>query len=181
MTDEGLSRARAVLRRQGLPGLLFVLLIGASLMAGLFLALRAPQRPAAPAPAPTLTQPTAPAVAATPPITRITITPAAPTPADEPPAGDDLAALVNGRPLGRAALETMAAADRAMTQLLGQPMPDGQDVLERLVNGELVWQAAQAAGFVASEAEASAALDAILAAGRKSRGDLAAALAANGL
>lgn len=181
MTDEGASRTRTASWRRGLPGLISVLLIGAGLIVGLLVALRAPQPPAAPPPAPTVTQPAFPAVATAAPTARITTLPFTPTPAGAASAGDDLAALVNGRPLGRQALETMVAADRAMAQLLGQPPPDGRDVLERLVNGELVWQAAQAAGFVASEAETSAALDAILAAGRASRADLEARLAANGL
>jgi len=97
-------------------------------------------------------------------------------------------ARVNGRPLDRQALQTLIAADRAMAQLLGQPMPDGRDALERLINGELVWQAAQAVGYVASDAQVSAALDAILTSHGRSRADLTteadgrpSPLAANGL
>jgi len=195
VTPEQGSSFSSALRRKGLLGLV-VLLIGAGLIFGLFALIQTPQQPVAsatrrvlgagatatslPTPATPTALPSATALTGE----KVTIMRFTPTPgaAGNAPAADrDPVAQVNGRPLDRQALQTLAAADRAMAQLLGQPMPDGRDVLERLVNGELVWQAAQTAGYVAPEAQVAAALDAILAGQRKSQADLAASLAANGL
>jgi hypothetical protein len=53
-----------------------------------------------------------------------------------------LVARVNDQELDRSQLEQTLAADRAMADLFGQPLPDESTALDRLVNGELVWQAA---------------------------------------
>jgi len=195
VTPEQGSSFSSALRRKGLLGLV-VLLIGAGLIFGLFVMIQTPQQPVAsasrrvlgagatatslPTPALPTALPSATALTGE----KVTIMRFTPTPgaaANASSADSNSVAQVNGRPLDRQALQTMAAADRAMAQLLGQPMPDGRDVLERLVNGELVWQAAQAAQYAAPEAQVRAALDAILAGQRKSQADLAASLAANGL
>lgn len=180
------------LRRKGLLGLA-VMLIGAGLIFGFFLALQTPQQPVASA-SPRVLGTGATAISLSTPAlptflpsataesdAKVTIMRFTATPAGAAPADHDLVAQVNGRPLDRQLLQTMVAADRAMAQLLGQSMPDGRDVLERLINGELVWQAAQVGRFVVAEAQATTALEAILAANQKSRADLEARLAANGL
>jgi cytochrome c biogenesis protein CcmG/thiol:disulfide interchange protein DsbE len=184
----------SALRRKGLLGLV-VLLIGVGLIFGLFVVIQSPQQPVAPAaprvpgagatatslPTPALPTARPSATESSEKVTIMRFTPTPGAPANASPADGDPVAQVNGRPLDRRALHTLAAADRAMAQLLGQPMPDGRDVLERLVNGELVWQAAQSAQYTAPEGQVAAALDAILAGQRKSQADLAASLAAQGL
>jgi thiol-disulfide isomerase/thioredoxin len=104
-----------------------------------------------------------------------------PVPTQTPEPDADVVAIVNGRMLDRNTLEIMQAADRAMAALLTQPQPAGDDVLERLVNGELVWQAAQAAGFAIEELHINQQLQGFLAARDKSMADLESALSANGL
>lgn len=51
---------------------------------------------------------------------------------------------INGRIVTLETVQTMAHIDQAMSDLLGAPADP--DLLERAVNGELVWQAAQQAG-----------------------------------
>lgn len=193
MTDNWLSSAssargsgrgrQTTLWRRGRLGLIG-LLIGIGLIVGLFALLRMPASPSsAPLtsrnrgefPTQTVTTPTVVAVATA------HLMPTSAAVATATPADGALVAQVNGRPLDRQALQTMVAADRAMAQLLGRPTPDGRDALERLINGELVWQAAQAERFAVPPEEATTTLEAILAANQKSRAELEARLAANGL
>jgi peroxiredoxin len=93
----------------------------------------------------------------------------------------EVIAQVNGRIVGRETLQVMLAADRAMADLLGQPLPSGDEVLDRLVNEELVWQAAQAAGVDLEEDRVAQALQDFLTARGRSMADLEQALAAHHL
>jgi len=97
-----------------------------------------------------------------------------------PDLAPDVVARVNDRTIRQDELRRMQAADRAMAELLGQS-PTGDDVLERLVNGELVWQAAEAAGFALEEGQVTQSLQGFLAARGKPMTALEQALAANGL
>jgi len=90
-------------------------------------------------------------------------------------------AQVNDQTITRQVLQVMQAADQAMTELLGQPLPVGDDALDRLVNSELVRQAAQADGFVLEEDYIVQQLQDFLGARDKSIEDLQSALAANDL
>jgi peroxiredoxin len=83
-----------------------------------------------------------------------------------------LVARVNDQELDRSQLEQTLAADRAMAALFGQPLPDESTALDRLVNGELVWQAAQASGFTLTADEVSQALEDFLTANGKSLAEL---------
>ncbi len=191
MTDNRFSSAssargsgrQTTLLRRGRLGLIG-LLIGIGLIVGLFALLRMPASPSS-APLtsrnrgefPTQTVATPTVVAAA----TAHLTPTSSAAATATPADGALVAQVNGRPLDRQALQTMVAADRAMAQLLGRPTPDGRDALERLINGELVWQAAQAERFAVPPEQVTTTLEAILAANRKSRAELETRLTANGL
>ena len=75
----------------------------------------------------------------------------------------------------------MWTADLAMAELLGQPPPSADDLLDRLVNGELVRQAAGAAGFVLEEDQVDQQLQNFLATKGKSMADLESSLAAHDL
>jgi len=91
----------------------------------------------------------------------------------------DVVAQVNGQIIDREVLQAMQASDRAMIELLGGTSPSGNDVLDRLVNGELVWQAAQVAGFALDQDRIDQQLQDFLAAKGKSMAELEPALAAN--
>ncbi len=92
---------------------------------------------------------------------------------------DEVVAVVNGQTVGHHSLWVMQAADRAMTELLNQPVSSGDDVLDRLVNGELVRQAAQAASFVLEEDQVDQQLQDFLTSRGKSGADLESVLQAN--
>ncbi len=104
-----------------------------------------------------------------------------PAPTQAPSPAADVVAQVNDQTIGRQALQAMQAADRAMTELLDQPLTVGDDVLDRLVNAELVRQAAQADGFALEEDHIAQQLQDFLATRGKSTEDLESALAANDL
>lgn len=76
------------------------------------------------------------------------------------------AALVNAEVIPQADWERTTALDRVMSLLAGQPAPDAEATLERLINERVVLQAAAAAGFgfQPGEAEAQARLAALQAA-----------------
>jgi cytochrome c biogenesis protein CcmG/thiol:disulfide interchange protein DsbE len=99
----------------------------------------------------------------------------------EPLPGTDVVAQVNDQAITRQVLRTVRAADRAMAELLGQPLPADDEVLDRLMNAELVRQAAQADGFVLEENHIVQQLQDFLEARDKSIEDLKSALAANDL
>jgi len=180
-------------RRKILSGLV-VFLIGIGLLVGLFVILQAPQQPAvssfapnsavapthASAPVPAKTIPPSPTGASEKVINQ-RITPAPDRVAKPSTPDGEIVAEVNGQILTRQNLRVMQATDRAMAQLLGGAPPTDADVLERLVNGELVWQAAQAAGFTVADAEVTQALAELLAGQRRSLADLERALSASGL
>jgi thiol-disulfide isomerase/thioredoxin len=167
--------------------------VGIGLVLALFALIQALQRPvmlsqavagetAAPTSTPMSTRRASPTASAAPParstpVHAATVRPLAPTIDSDA----DTVAEVNGQRLDRRALQLMAAADRAMSQLFGQPLPAESELVDRLVNAELVWQVAQAAGFSVPAAQVSQALDAILAARGKTRTDLARVLAEAGL
>lgn len=72
---------------------------------------------------------------------------------------DTIVALVNDAPITDTVVQEMQAADIAIAQMLRRPTSDTQTaLLARVVNGELVWQAAQNAGFVVSATDAATAL-----------------------
>lgn len=113
-----------------------------------------------------------------------------PTEVPAPDTGPDdishVVAEVNGQILDQQMLQMMQAADRAMAALLDQPPPSGHDtstmlstgLLDRLVNGELVWQAAQAAGFALDQEQVDRQLRDFLAARDKSMAELESAVTA---
>jgi cytochrome c biogenesis protein CcmG/thiol:disulfide interchange protein DsbE len=71
----------------------------------------------------------------------------------------DTVARVNGAALSVTMLTTIQLADAAVARLLGQPSSSEHDsLLDRLINGEIVAQAARADGFTLSEAEVDNAL-----------------------
>ncbi|MBX3052027.1 MAG: redoxin domain-containing protein [Caldilineaceae bacterium] len=75
------------------------------------------------------------------------------------PSGPTPLAVVNGTDITSRALADAQAIDRAMGHLLGVAIPtDAQAVLERLVNGLLVTQAAQQASFSLTDAQVDTAL-----------------------
>lgn len=80
-----------------------------------------------------------------------------PSPASGEPS--DTVARVNGASLSTNMLTTMQLADAAVARLLGQPLSSERDsLLDRLINGEIVAQAARSAGFTLSEADVDNAL-----------------------
>ncbi len=88
-------------------------------------------------------------------------------------------AVVNDTPLDAEALADALAIDRAMGRLLGVEIPAApQAVLERLVNGRLVAQAAEGASFALDEAQIDTALTNLLAGAGQDEAALADALAA---
>jgi peroxiredoxin len=96
-------------------------------------------------------------------------------------AGTDIVVSINGRPIGQDTLRLMQAADQAMATLLGQPVPTGHDLIDRLVNGELVRRAAEAAGFTLPASQISNALQDFLTARNKTLADLEERLTAHTL
>ena len=92
-----------------------------------------------------------------------------------------MVALVNEQAITLQALQGVLAADWAMDDLLGQSLPADDDVVHRLVNTELVGQAAQAAGFVLEEDYIAQHLQDFLEARDKSMDDLTSALMPRGL
>ncbi len=106
--------------------------------------------------------------------------PDAVTAMDIPP--ENVVALVNDEIIDLAALNTMRAADLAMADLLAQPTSGDDDaLLERLINGALVNQAAQDAGFSLTDGQIAQSLTGFLSQHGKSVDDLQVALAARGL
>ncbi|MBL8056756.1 MAG: redoxin domain-containing protein [Anaerolineales bacterium] len=85
------------------------------------------------------------------------------------------AALVEGQAISVADWQRTAALDQVMSTLAGQPPPAAEATLERLINEQLVLQAATAAGFQTSAGAAEA--EARLAALQQSWGADAAAVA----
>ncbi len=86
---------------------------------------------------------------------------------------------INGRIVTLETVQTMAHVDQAMSDLFGAPSTP--DLLDRAVNGELVWQAAQAAGEPAAAPVSDADLAAWLNQAGRSQAELAAALDAHGI
>ena len=99
----------------------------------------------------------------------------------EPAAPLDAVAIVNDHAIDAATARVTLDSDRAMARLLKQPPPDESDILDRLINRELILQAAEAAGFSKSPAEIDEALAAFLARQQLSARALNEALAAEGI
>ncbi|MCP4166404.1 MAG: redoxin domain-containing protein [Chloroflexi bacterium] len=78
------------------------------------------------------------------------------------PGDDQIVALVNGLPIVFETVYTMQGADRALSSLLGRSTSTA-NVLDRLINGELVQQAASQADFVIAQSEVETALSDFLA------------------
>ena len=89
-----------------------------------------------------------------------------------------LVATVNGHALSVDDLQKANGIDSAMQRLFALENNANDDTLKRLINQELVWQAATAAGFAISTASLEETLHAILAQKGKSLSDLQSALAA---
>ncbi len=90
---------------------------------------------------------------------------------------DEIIAEVNNVPLSKQMLQIVLDADHAIGLLLNTTVAVDRTVaLERLVNGELVRQAAQPAGFRLEEAAISQSLQVFLTANQKNDTDLAQAL-----
>jgi thiol-disulfide isomerase/thioredoxin len=104
---------------------------------------------------------------------------APPSSANDPPLTSEVVAVVNGHAVQRQTLQTLLAADRALAKLFGQTTPSNDDPLERLVNGELVAQAAAEARFTLNESQVNTSLNELLRARGKSSTELDAALSAN--
>lgn len=131
--------------------------------------------------------------AATPPATQApqvtspVATPPQPVPTDPPTLPTeavpvtDVVAVVNGRVIARATLEEVQAADRTMLSLLGLAQDPNAALLDRLVNGELAEQAAEAAGFALPAGQADTSLQTFLTERGKTVDELNTALAAEGL
>jgi len=120
-----------------------------------------------------------PAVIASPatlPLARQSLSPAA---QDELPlTADQIVAQINGTILGTHALQVIMDADRAVATLVNSPINTEPVVaLERLVNGELVRQAAQKTNFTLAPNTVEQSLQAFLAANQSSNAALEAALA----
>lgn len=105
---------------------------------------------------------------------------ASPIPPARAPDKADIVAIVNGREIAAPALYLIMGVDRAMAALLGQPIPS-EDALDRLVNDELVLQAATKAGFSVPETEVEQALAVFLKARGIDEQTLSEALAAQGV
>ncbi len=93
----------------------------------------------------------------------------------------DAVAIVNDEIVDLRRASIALVSDRVMAQLLDQPMPDERDILERLINQELLLQAADAAGFRHARADLDARLSEFLAQRNIPRAALIKALAAQGV
>ena len=106
---------------------------------------------------------------------------ASPQQAREIAASPNAVAIVNDHVIDMATARVTLASDRAMARLLGQPTSDETDILERLINRELLLQAATAADFDKSPTEVDKALADFLARQNRTSQALQEALAAEGL
>ncbi len=107
---------------------------------------------------------------------------ATPAQADAEALAADVIAVVNTSVLDAGEWQTQSAVDQVMAEMAGASPESGASLaLDRLVNGELVWQAAQTAGYSVPETEANAALGELLAQYGRSEAELDAALTAAGL
>ena len=79
-------------------------------------------------------------------------------------------AAVGDELIGADTARTVLAADRAVGRLLGQASTSDDDLLDRLVNTELVRQAARTAGFSLSDAQVTQALTGFLSAAQQDPG-----------
>jgi cytochrome c biogenesis protein CcmG, thiol:disulfide interchange protein DsbE len=94
-----------------------------------------------------------------------------------PVAPEDIVAQVNQRVIPIDLLNVAQATDRAITTLLVQPPSMMADILEIVVNGELVWQQAEQAGFTLPNDQITAALDRFLTSQDKTISELELSLA----
>ncbi len=94
---------------------------------------------------------------------------------------EEIVALVNQQVIPEETLRVAQAADRAMTALLGGTPVEGPEILEMVINGELVWQAAIRAGFQIAEEDVWASLEGLLSGYEKSEEEFADVLRAEGL
>ncbi len=90
-------------------------------------------------------------------------------------------ALVNEQVVDIEAARITLTADQAMAQLLGQPFPTGTELMERLINGELVMQAASDTDFTMPDDDLYGMLDALLAERNLTQRALNDALAVQGI
>lgn len=109
---------------------------------------------------------------------------AAPTPLPSPGAAtadENVVAVVNGHLLFDTTLTLYDRTDRAMAALAQRPYQPDPHLLDRLVNIELVAQAASQHEYAISEADVDASLAAMLAANGRSHTDLTQELARHGV
>jgi peroxiredoxin len=92
-----------------------------------------------------------------------------------------IAAVVDGEPITRAEWQRLTALDRALNQLAGQPPPDAEATLERLINERLVLRQAGATPSAIGAEQAEERLAALLQAWRVDEPGLSQALASAGL
>jgi len=90
----------------------------------------------------------------------VSITAAPSTPLSATPSPkSDVVAVVNSEPIDRTDWQHSIALDRAMSQLAGQPAPDAEATLQRLINERLVLQQTAARQIVVSDQAAQQRLD----------------------
>ncbi len=107
---------------------------------------------------------------------------ATPAQADAEALAADVIAVVNTSVLDAGAWQMQSVVDQVMAEMAGASPESGASLaLDRLVNGELVWQAAQTAEYSVPETEANAVLAELLAQYGRSEAELDAALTAAGL
>jgi peroxiredoxin len=73
----------------------------------------------------------------------------------------DVAAVVDGQAITRAEWQQIAALDRALSQIAGQPPPDAEATLDRLINERLVLMQAGSGAFAIGSSEAEERLAAL--------------------
>lgn len=75
---------------------------------------------------------------------------------DEPAGAipDDIAARVDGAAITREEWQLAVRLDRAMSRLAGQPAPDAESTLDRLINARIILRRAQQQGLAATSQEA---------------------------
>ena len=101
-----------------------------------------------------ITPTTSPAASSSPVTAQSTLTPAIQPDRWASPVATTTLAIVNGVIIDAALFELAQGIDDVMAQLLGaEPAPPSQ-LLDQIVNGELVWQALQAAGTIPSDGAA---------------------------
>lgn len=96
-------------------------------------------------------------------------------------APSDIVAMVNQIVIPIEMYNTALASDRALTNLLSQPPSNPESILDVLVNGELVWQRADKAGYSLNEDQVTETLQKFLTSQALTTNDLEEALLKEGI